>query len=97
MPCFLKVLNDIIHKETFMQGNPGNGVSYLYESTSHLALAYIALYDLIRNSTKNISVCQIVVDIIYKAQVKKFIVIYLIWMVVPLVKHMLLAKLMIIK
>ena len=35
-----------------------NGVLYLYESTSHFALAYIALYDLIRNSTKNISICQ---------------------------------------
>lgn len=34
------------------------GILYLYESTSHLALAYIALYDLIRNSTRNISVCQ---------------------------------------
>ena len=43
---------DISSKES------GNGVLYLYESTSHLALAYIALYDLIRNSTKNISVCQ---------------------------------------
>ena len=43
---------DISSKES------GNGVLYLYESTSHLALAYIALYDLIRNSTKNISICQ---------------------------------------
>ena len=43
---------DIASKES------GNGVLYLYESTSHLALAYVALYDLIRNSTKNISVCQ---------------------------------------
>lgn len=43
---------DIASKES------GNGILYLYESTSHFALAYMALYDLIRNSTKNISVCQ---------------------------------------
>lgn len=62
---------DISSKES------GNGVLYLYESTSHLALAYIALYDLIRNSTKLVFV-KIVEDTIYKVQVKKFIVIYLI-------------------
>ena len=32
--------------------------AYLYESTSHFALAYISLNDLIRNSKKNISICQ---------------------------------------
>ena len=32
--------------------------SYLYESTSHLALIYVALNDLIRNSKRNISICQ---------------------------------------
>ena len=31
---------------------------YLYESTSHFALAYVALNDLIRNSKRNISICQ---------------------------------------
>ena len=31
---------------------------YLYESTSHFALAYISLNDLIRNTKKNISICQ---------------------------------------
>lgn len=35
-----------------------NTVCYLYESTSHFALAYIALNDLIQNSKRNISVCQ---------------------------------------
>lgn len=34
------------------------GIYYIYESTSHLALAYIALNDLIQNSKRNISVCQ---------------------------------------
>ncbi len=32
--------------------------SYLYECTSHLALVYVALNDLIRNSKRNISICQ---------------------------------------
>ena len=32
--------------------------AYLYESTSHFALAYISLNDLIRNTKKNISICQ---------------------------------------
>ena len=47
-----KLAQDIASKES------GKGILYLYESTSHLALAYIALYDLIRNSTRNISICQ---------------------------------------
>lgn len=34
------------------------GVHYVYESSSHFALAYIALNDLIRNCKRNISVCQ---------------------------------------
>ena len=34
------------------------GIYYIYESTSHLALAYIALNDLIQNSKRSISVCQ---------------------------------------
>ena len=34
------------------------GIFYRYESTSHLALAYIALYDLIQNSKRSISICQ---------------------------------------
>jgi hypothetical protein len=33
-------------------------VGYVYESSSHFALAYIALNDLIQNSTRSISVCQ---------------------------------------
>ena len=35
-----------------------NMCAYLYESTSHFALAYISLNDLIRNTKKNISICQ---------------------------------------
>ena len=38
--------------------NLGNNILYLYESTSHFALAYVALYDLIRNSKRNLSICQ---------------------------------------
>jgi len=38
--------------------NQDIGVYYIYESTSHLALAYIALNDLIQNSKRSISVCQ---------------------------------------
>ena len=34
------------------------GILYLYECSSHFALSYIALYDLIRNSVRNISICQ---------------------------------------
>ena len=34
------------------------GIYYVYESTSHLALVYIALNDLIQNSKRSISVCQ---------------------------------------
>ena len=34
------------------------GIYYLYESTSHLSLAYIALNDLIQYSKRSISVCQ---------------------------------------
>lgn len=33
-------------------------VGYVYESSSHFALVYIALNDLIQNSKRNISVCQ---------------------------------------
>ncbi len=33
-------------------------VGYIYESSSHFALAYIALNDLIQNSKRSISVCQ---------------------------------------
>ena len=35
-----------------------NVVGYVYESTSFLAFAYIALNDLIQNSKRNISICQ---------------------------------------
>lgn len=34
------------------------GIMYLYRTTSHLALAYVALTELIKNAKKNISVCQ---------------------------------------
>lgn len=34
------------------------GVPYIYESSSHFALAYIALNDLVQNCKNNISVCQ---------------------------------------
>ena len=33
------------------------GIYYVYESTSHFALAYVALNDLIQNSKRSISVC----------------------------------------
>ena len=47
-----KLAYDIANKKV------NNTVCYLYESTSHLALAYIALKDLIQNSKRNISICQ---------------------------------------
>lgn len=34
------------------------GICYIYESTSHFALAYVALNDLIQNLKRSISVCQ---------------------------------------
>lgn len=34
------------------------GIYYVYESTSHFALVYVALNDLIQNSKRNISICQ---------------------------------------
>ena len=34
------------------------GIYYLYESSSHMALTYIALPDLVQNSKRSISVCQ---------------------------------------
>lgn len=47
-----KLAYDIANKKI------SNTVGYVYESTSHFALAYIALNDLIQNSKRNISVCQ---------------------------------------
>ena len=38
--------------------NVDDVVGYIYESSSHFALAYIALNDLIQNSKRNISTCQ---------------------------------------
>lgn len=38
--------------------NVDDVVGYIYESSSHFALAYIALNDLIQNSKRSISVCQ---------------------------------------
>lgn len=47
-----KLALDIANKKT------RDVVVYVYESTSFLALAYIALNDLIQNTKRNISVCQ---------------------------------------
>lgn len=47
-----KLAYDIANKKI------SNTVGYLYESTSHFALAYIALNDLIQNSKRNINICQ---------------------------------------
>lgn len=47
-----KLAYDIANKKI------SNTVGYVYESTSHFALAYVALNDLIQNSKRNISICQ---------------------------------------
>lgn len=47
-----KLAYDIANKKV------DNMVGYVYESSSHFALAYIALNDLIQNSKRSISVCQ---------------------------------------
>lgn len=47
-----KLAYDIQHKRK------GLGVVYLYHSTSHFALAYVALNDLIKGTKRNISICQ---------------------------------------
>ena len=52
--------NDKIEELAYEIANDktNNMCAYLYESTSHFALAYISLNDLIRNTKKNISICQ---------------------------------------
>lgn len=47
-----KLAYDIANKE---EDNP---ICYIYESSSHFALAFLALSDLIQNSKRNISTCQ---------------------------------------
>ena len=47
-----KLAYDIANKKI------SNTVGYLYESTSHFALVYIALNDIIQNSKRNINICQ---------------------------------------
>ncbi len=47
-----KLAYDIANKE---EDNP---ICYIYESSSHFALAFLALSDLIQNSRRNISTCQ---------------------------------------
>lgn len=47
-----KLAYDIANKKEII------GVPYIYESSSHFALAYIALNDLVQNCKNNISVCQ---------------------------------------
>lgn len=47
-----KLAYDIANKED------DNPICYIYESSSHFALAFLALSDLIQNSKRNISTCQ---------------------------------------
>lgn len=47
-----KLAHDISNKKQDI------GIYYVYESTSHLALVYVALNDLIQNSKRSISICQ---------------------------------------
>ena len=55
----IKTLEDVEKLAYDISNNKnGHGVIYSYESTSHLALAYVALNNIIQNSKRNISVCQ---------------------------------------
>lgn len=55
----IKTINEIEELAYNISSKKQNiGICYLYESTSHLALAYVALNDLIQNSKKGISICQ---------------------------------------